>query len=126
MRGKNKCNLDDPRGTKEKINKILQSSPITEISWPSAIFADFRNFSSLFFLYVFLSFCLLFPFFCSIQASLYVVFLLLLSYALIYGSTQDDPTQYTDTTNVVRLICEILSIIFLTFYLLQEIDQAIR
>jgi len=61
-----------------------------------------------------------------LQALLYVVFLLLLSYALIYGSTQDDPSQYRDTANVVRLICEILSIIFLTFYLIKEIDKAIR
>ncbi|XP_015761533.1 PREDICTED: transient receptor potential cation channel subfamily V member 5-like [Acropora digitifera] len=61
-----------------------------------------------------------------LQASLYVVFLLLLSYALIYGSTQDDPMQYRDTANVVRLICEILSIIFLIFYLLKDIDQAVR
>ncbi|KAK2556747.1 Transient receptor potential cation channel subfamily V member 5 [Acropora cervicornis] len=61
-----------------------------------------------------------------LQASLYVVFLLLLSYALICGSTQDDPMQYRDTANVVRLICEILSIIFLVFYLFKEIDQAVR
>lgn len=61
-----------------------------------------------------------------LQASLYVVFLLLLSYALIYGSTQDDPMQYRDTADVVRLICEILSIIFLIFYLLKDIDQAVR
>ncbi|XP_067038362.1 transient receptor potential cation channel subfamily V member 1-like [Acropora muricata] len=61
-----------------------------------------------------------------VQASLYVVFLLLLSYALIYGSTQDDPMQYIDTADVVRLICEILSIIFLVFYLFKDIDQAVR
>ena len=125
MRGKSKCELDDPRGTKKEINKILQSSPITEISWPSANFADFRNFVLALFcicLFIILSS----SFFCSLQALLYVVFLLLLSYALIYGSTQDDPSQYRDTANVVRLICEILSIIFLTFYLIKEIDKAIR
>ena len=69
---------------------------------------------------------LIFLLFCSFQAGLYVVFLLVLSYALIYGSTQDDPMQYRDAANVVRLICEILSIIFLIFYLITDINQAIR
>ena len=101
---------------------------MTEVSWPSANFADFGNFLLALFcicqcLFIFLS---SFSFFCSIQASLYVVFLLLLSYALIYGSTQDDPMQYRDTANVVRLICEILSIIFLIFYLFKDIDLAVR
>lgn len=69
---------------------------------------------------------LIFLLFCSFQAGLYVVFLLVLSYGLIYGSTQENPMQYRDTANVVRLICEILSIIFLIFYLVTDIDQAIR
>ena len=34
--------------------------------------------------------------------------------------------QYRDTADVVRLICEILSIIFLIFYLFTDIDQAVR
>lgn len=60
------------------------------------------------------------------QASLYVVFLTVLAYALIFGSTQDDPTQYRGNANGLRFICEILSIIFVVFYLLKEIDQAER
>ncbi|XP_068675391.1 uncharacterized protein [Montipora foliosa] len=61
-----------------------------------------------------------------VQASLYIVFLTVLSYALIYGSTQDNPKQYSGKANVLRLICEVLSIIFLLFYLSKEIDQAGR
>ncbi|KAK2556753.1 hypothetical protein P5673_021312 [Acropora cervicornis] len=47
------------------------------------------------------------------QASFYVLFLTVLSYALIYGSTQDDPTQYSGKANGLRLFCEIVSISFL-------------
>lgn len=60
------------------------------------------------------------------QASQYVAFLTVLSYALIFGSTQDDPTQYQGKANSLRFICEVLSIIFVVFYLLKEIDQAER
>lgn len=60
------------------------------------------------------------------QASLYVVFLAVLSFALIYGSTQDDPTQYSGKANGLRMICEILSIIFVIVYLFKEIEQAER
>lgn len=62
----------------------------------------------------------------SFQASLYVVFLAVLSYALIYGSTQDDPTMYGDKANKLRFFCEILSVVFLVYYLFKEIDQAER
>ena len=62
----------------------------------------------------------------SFQASFYVVFLTVLSYVLIHGSTQDDPTQYIGKTNGLRLLCEILSIIFVMSYLFKEVDQAIR
>ncbi|XP_068727782.1 transient receptor potential cation channel subfamily V member 5-like [Montipora capricornis] len=61
-----------------------------------------------------------------VQALLYIVFLTMLSYALIYGSTQDNPKQYSGKANGLRLICEVLSIIFLLFYLSKEIDQAGR
>lgn len=63
---------------------------------------------------------------CSFQASFYVLFLTVLSYALICGSTQDDPTQYSGKANGLRLFCEILSVTFLVFYLFKEIDQAER
>ena len=62
----------------------------------------------------------------SVQASFYVLFLTVLSYALIHGSTQDDPTQYSGKANGLRLFCEILSIIFLMFYFFEEVNQAER
>mgnify|MGYP007058666703 CR=1 FL=1 len=66
------------------------------------------------------------PFFGSFQAALYVVFLTALSYALIFGSIQEDPKQYSGISNSLRMICEILSIGFLIIYLIKEIDQAER
>lgn len=54
------------------------------------------------------------------------MFLTLLSYALIYGSTLDDPTQYGGRANGLRLFCEVLSIIFLMFYFFEEVNQAER
>ena len=67
-----------------------------------------------------------FLFLSSVQGALYILFLTVLSFALIYGSTQDDPTQYSGKANGLRLICEVLSIIFLTFYSFKEVDQAER
>ena len=63
---------------------------------------------------------------CSVQASFYVLFLTVLSYALIYGATQDDPTKYSGEANGLRLFCEILTIIFLMFYFFEEVNQAER
>ena len=50
----------------------------------------------------------------------------MLSYALIYGSTQDDPTQYSGIADGLRMVCESLSIIFVMVYLFKEADQAER
>ncbi|XP_027051176.1 uncharacterized protein LOC113678493, partial [Pocillopora damicornis] len=61
-----------------------------------------------------------------VEGSFYIVFLTLLSYALIYGSTLDDPTQYGGRANGLRLFCEVLSIIFLMFYFFEEVNQAER
>ncbi|RMX39953.1 hypothetical protein pdam_00021266, partial [Pocillopora damicornis] len=62
----------------------------------------------------------------NVEGSFYIVFLTLLSYALIYGSTLDDPTQYGGRANGLRLFCEVLSIIFLMFYFFEEVNQAER
>ncbi|KAK2556750.1 Transient receptor potential cation channel subfamily V member 4, partial [Acropora cervicornis] len=64
--------------------------------------------------------------YCSVQAAFYVLFLTVLSFALIHGSTQDDPTQYSGKANGLRLFCEALSIIFLMFYFFEEVNQAER
>ncbi|XP_067030210.1 uncharacterized protein [Acropora muricata] len=61
-----------------------------------------------------------------VQAAFYVLFLTVLSFALIHGSTQDDPTQYSGKANGLRLFCEALSIIFLMFYFFEEVNQALR
>jgi len=63
---------------------------------------------------------------CSVQASFYVLFLTLLSYALIYGSTVEDPTQYNGKADGLRLFCEIVTIIFLMFYFFEEVNEAER
>ena len=68
----------------------------------------------------------LFFFRCSVQAAFYLLFLLMLSYALIYGSTREDPTQYSGRADGLRLFCEILTIIFLMFYFFEEVNQAER
>jgi len=62
----------------------------------------------------------------SVQASFYILFLTLLSYALIYGSTVEDPTQYNGKADGLRLFCEIFTIIFLMFYFFEEVNQAER
>lgn len=61
-----------------------------------------------------------------VQAAFYLLFLLVLSYALIYGSTREDPTQYSGKADGLRLFCEILTIIFLMFYFFEEVNQAER
>ena len=63
---------------------------------------------------------------CSVQAAFYVLFLTVLSYALIHGSKQDDPTHYSGKANGLRVFCEILTIIFLMFYFFEEVNQAKR
>lgn len=83
-------------------------------SWVSLPFWNFKSVPI---------FSLLFP---SFQASLYVFFLAVLSYALIYGSAQDDPTQYSGPANRLRLICETLTIFFLLLFFLKEVEQMER
>lgn len=54
------------------------------------------------------------------------MFLTLLSYALIYASTLEDPTQYSGRADGLRAFCEVITIIFLMFYFFEEINQAER
>ena len=54
------------------------------------------------------------------------MFLTLLSYALIYASTLEDPTQYSGRADGLRAFCEVITIIFLIFYFVEEINQAER
>ena len=54
------------------------------------------------------------------------MFLTLLSYALIYASTLEDPTHYSGRADGLRAFCEVITIIFLMFYFVEEINQAER
>ena len=59
----------------------------------------------------------------SIHAALYVIFLLFLSYSLIYGSTKLDPTQYRGAADSLRGICEVVTLFMVVFYICEEIYQ---
>ena len=59
----------------------------------------------------------------SLQAALYVIFLLFLSYSLLHASTKLDPTQYRDAGDSFRGFCEIISLVVVTFYFSEEINQ---
>ena len=61
--------------------------------------------------------------FFSLQAGFYVIFLLVLSYSLIYGSTRLDPTLYKGNADSLRGFCEIVALIMVVFYIYEEINQ---
>ena len=67
--------------------------------------------------------CFFFYFFYSLQAGFYVIFLLLLSYSLMYGSTRLDPTLYKGAADSLRGFCEILTLVMVVFYISEEINQ---
>ena len=52
-----------------------------------------------------------------------MIFLLLLSYSLMYGSTRLDPTHYEGTADSLRGFCEILTLFMVVFYICEEINQ---
>ncbi|XP_028417809.1 uncharacterized protein LOC114542467 [Dendronephthya gigantea] len=66
-----------------------------------------------------------FNWFC-FKAVLYLIFLAVLSYALMFGSTRDDPTQYDGPADNFRAVCEMASIIFLIVHLLDEFGEILR
>jgi hypothetical protein len=55
-----------------------------------------------------------------------VLFLAVLSFALIYGSTREDPTQYNGSADKLRAFCEICSIVLLMVQLFDEIGELAR
>ena len=59
----------------------------------------------------------------SLQAGLYVFFLLFLSYSLLYGSTKPDPTQYRGGADLLRGLCEVVTLAMVLFYICEEINQ---
>nr|XP_058966812.1 transient receptor potential cation channel subfamily A member 1-like [Pocillopora verrucosa] len=62
-------------------------------------------------------------FFLSLQTALYVIFLLFLSYSLLYGSTKPDPTQYSSGADLLCGFCEIVTLVMVVFYMCEEMNQ---
>nr|XP_058959432.1 uncharacterized protein LOC131786393 [Pocillopora verrucosa] len=62
-------------------------------------------------------------FFLSLQAALYVIFLLCLSYSSLSASTTVDPTQYGGEADSLRGFCEIFTLIMVVFYICEETNQ---
>ena len=62
----------------------------------------------------------------SVKAVLYLLFLKFLSFALIYGSTREDPMEYIGRADHYRALCEIFTVVFLMIHLFQEIDEISR
>ena len=62
-------------------------------------------------------------FFYSVQAGFYVIFLLLLSYSLMHGSTRLDPTLYKGAADSLRGFCELLTLLMIVLYACEEINQ---
>ncbi|XP_022810215.1 uncharacterized protein LOC111347217 [Stylophora pistillata] len=61
--------------------------------------------------------------FLCLQAGLYVIFLLCLSYSLLYGSTKPDPTQYRGGADFLRGLCEVVTLSMVLFYIYEEVNQ---
>jgi len=61
--------------------------------------------------------------FLSLQAGFHVIFLLLLSYSLMYGSTRLNPTVYKGAADSLRGICELLTLAMVVVYACEEINQ---
>ena len=57
---------------------------------------------------------------------MYALFLVVLSIALGYGSTREDPTQYEGPADTIRAFCEICSIVLLMVDLVDEIREVAR
>ena len=51
----------------------------------------------------------------SFQAAFYVIFVLLLSYSLLYGSTKVDPIQYRGVADLLRGLCEVVTLLAVFF-----------
>ncbi|XP_058942053.2 uncharacterized protein [Pocillopora verrucosa] len=61
--------------------------------------------------------------FLSLQAVLYVIFLLLLSYSLLQASTKVDPNRYSSAADSLRGFCEVTTLLIVACYISEEINQ---
>jgi hypothetical protein len=84
---------------------------------------DLQRIQYIYYVPIFLK-VLMFP--SSIIAAFYVLFLTVLSFALLYGSTREDPTHYSGSADRLRAVCEICSVVFLMFHLFEEIVEIAR
>lgn len=62
-------------------------------------------------------------FFLSLQAALFCIFLLLMSFSLLHASTKLDPTQYSGAMDSLRGFCEVFTLLMVVFYICEEINQ---
>ncbi|CAH3129392.1 unnamed protein product [Pocillopora meandrina] len=62
-------------------------------------------------------------FFLSLQAVLYCIFLLCMSYSLLHASTKLDPTHYSGALDSLRRFCEVVTLFMVVFYICEEINQ---
>lgn len=65
-------------------------------------------------------------FFNSLQAFIYMFFLLVLSFALIHGSTRKNPNDYSEGVDKFRAVCELLMLLMLFVYIFEEVNQITR
>jgi len=61
-----------------------------------------------------------------VRCTLFVFFLLVLSYALFHASTRTNPNQYSYAGDKVRLIAEIALLVILCFHIFEEVIQIAR
>jgi len=59
----------------------------------------------------------------TLYALLYLVFLIVLSLALLGAVHSSDPTKYETTKDKVRAFCEMITLVFAAFYMIIELDQ---
>lgn len=51
------------------------------------------------------------------------MYLLLLSFTLLYGATKADPVQYQDSADGLRMVCEIFVVLCIVAYIADEINE---
>lgn len=59
----------------------------------------------------------------SVQTGLYLMFLLLLSFSLLYGATKSDPTKYQGSADGLRMVCEIFVVVWIAAYIADEVNE---
>ena len=58
-----------------------------------------------------------------LYALLYLVFLIVLSLALLGAVRSSDPRKYETSKDKLRAFCEVITLVFAAFYMIIEFDQ---